>query len=161
MNRKYDTARYLRSVQWLHEVFDRPAITTDLIVGFPQETEEEFGQTLDFIRRCAFSSMHIFPYSRRSGTPAAAMDGQIPHHVQEERAHRAGEVAREMEQTYLQSLVGSTLPVLFEEVKDGLWQGHAPNYVAVRAAGENLHNQLRQVTITGVDGGHLLGEIQA
>ena len=161
MNRKYDTARYLQSVQWLHEVFDRPAITTDLIVGFPQETEEEFGQTLDFIRRCAFSSMHIFPYSRRSGTPAAAMDGQIPHHVQEERAHRAGEVAREMEQTYLQSLVGSTLPVLFEEVKDGLWQGHAPNYVAVRAAGENLHNQLRQVTITGVDGGHLLGEIQA
>ena len=161
MNRKYGTARYLQSVQWLHEVFDRPAITTDLIVGFPQETEEEFGQTLDFIRRCAFSSMHIFPYSRRSGTPAAAMDGQIPHHVQEERAHRAGEVAREMEQTYLQSLVGATLPVLFEEVKDGLWQGHAPNYVAVRAAGENLHNQLRQVTITGVDGGHLLGEIQA
>ena len=161
MNRKYDTARYLQSVQWLHEVFDRPAITTDLIVGFPQETEEEFGQTLDFIRRCAFSSMHIFPYSRRSGTPAAAMDGQIPHHVQEERAHRAGEVAREMEQTYLQSLVGATLPVLFEEVKDGLWQGHAPNYVAVRAQGENLHNQLRQVTITGVDGGHLLGEIQA
>ena len=161
MNRKYDTARYLQSVQWLHEVFDRPAITTDLIVGFPQETEEEFGQTLDFIRRCAFSSMHIFPYSRRSGTPAAAMDGQIPHHVQEERAHRAGEVAREMEQTYLQSLVGSTLPVLFEEVKDGLWQGHAPNYVAVRAQGGHLHNQLRQVTITGVDGGHLLGEIQA
>ncbi len=161
MNRKYDTARYLQSVQWLHEVFDRPAITTDLIVGFPQETEEEFGQTLDFIRRCAFSSMHIFPYSRRSGTPAAAMDGQIPHHVQEERAHRAGEVAREMEQTYLQSLVGSTLPVLFEEVKDGLWQGHAPNYVAVRAQGDHLHNQLRQVTITGVDGGHLLGEIQA
>ena len=66
MNRKYDTARYLQSVQWLNQYFDRPAITTDLIVGFPQETEEEFAQTLDFIRRCAFSSMHIFPYSRRS-----------------------------------------------------------------------------------------------
>jgi len=159
MNRKYDTARYLQSVQWLNETFDRPAITTDLIVGFPQETEEEFAQTLDFISRCAFSSMHIFPYSRRSGTPAATMAGQIPHAVQEERARRANAVAQEMEQAYLQALVGSTLPVLFEEVKDGLWQGHAPNYVAVRAQGEDLHNQLRQVTITEVGDGLLLGEI--
>ena len=134
MNRKYDTARYLQSVQWLNQYFDRPAITTDLIVGFPQETEEEFAQTLDFIRRCAFSSMHIFPYSRRSGTPAATMAGQIPHAVQEQRAQAAKAVAREMEEAYLQALVGSTLPVLFEEEKEGLWQGHAPNYVAVRAA---------------------------
>ena len=160
MNRKYDTARYLQSVQWLNQYFDRPAITTDLIVGFPQETEEEFAQTLDFIRRCAFSSMHIFPYSRRSGTPAATMAGQIPHAVQEQRAQAAQAVAREMEEAYLQALVGSTLPVLLEEEKEGLWQGHAPNYVAVRAVGENLHNQLRQVTITGVGDGILLGTIQ-
>lgn len=160
MNRKYDTARYLQSVQWLNQYFDRPAITTDLIVGFPQETEEEFAQTLDFIRRCAFSSMHIFPYSRRSGTPAATMAGQIPHAVQEQRAQAAQAVAREMEEAYLQALVGSTLPVLFEEEKEGLWQGHAPNYVAVRAVGEDLHNQLRQVTITGVGDGILLGTIQ-
>ena len=160
MNRKYDTARYLQSVQWLNQYFDRPAITTDLIVGFPQEAEEEFAQTLDFIRRCAFSSMHIFPYSRRSGTPAATMAGQIPHAVQEQRAQAAQAVAREMEEAYLQALVGSTLPVLFEEEKEGLWQGHAPNYVAVRAVGEDLHNQLRQVTVTGVGDGILLGEIQ-
>ena len=160
MNRKYDTARYLQSVQWLNQYFDRPAITTDLIVGFPQETEEEFAQTLDFIRRCAFSSMHIFPYSRRSGTPAATMAGQIPHAVQEQRAQAAQAVAREMEKAYLQALVGSTLPVLFEEEKEGLWQGHAPNYVAVRAVGEDLHNQLRQVTVTGVGDGILLGTIQ-
>ena len=160
MNRKYDTARYLQSVQWLNQYFDRPAITTDLIVGFPQETEEEFAQTLDFIRRCAFSSMHIFPYSRRSGTPAATMAGQIPHAVQEQRAQAAQAVAREMEEAYLQALVGSTLPVLFEEEKEGLWQGHAPNYVAVRAVGEDLHNQLRQVTVTGVGDGILLGTIQ-
>ena len=160
MNRKYDTARYLQSVQWLNQYFDRPAITTDLIVGFPQETEEEFAQTLDFIRRCAFSSMHIFPYSRRSGTPAATMAGQIPHAVQEQRAQAAQAVAREMEEAYLQALVGSTLPVLLEEEKEGLWQGHAPNYVAVRAVGEDLHNQLRQVTVTGVGDGILLGTIQ-
>ena len=160
MNRKYDTARYLQSVQWLNQYFDRPAITTDLIVGFPQETEEEFAQTLDFIRRCAFSSMHIFPYSRRSGTPAATMAGQIPHAVQEQRAQAAQAMAREMEAAYLQALMGSTLPVLFEEEKEGLWQGHAPNYVAVRAVGEDLHNQLRQVTVTGVGDGILLGTIQ-
>ena len=159
MNRKYDTARYFESVSLLNQYFPSPAITTDLIVGFPQETEEEFEQTLAFIRKCAFSSMHIFPYSRRPGTPAAAMDGQIQKAVQEDRAHRAAAVADEMEQDYLSRLVGCTLPVLFEEEKGGLWQGHAPNYVAVRAQGHGLHNCLRTVHITGVEGSSLLGEI--
>ena len=159
MNRKYDTARYYESVSLLRRFFSAPAITTDLIVGFPQETEEEFEQTLAFIRKCAFSSMHIFPYSRRPGTPAAAMEGQIQKAVQEERAHRAAQVADEMEQSYLNQLVGSTLPVLFEEEKGGLWQGHAPNYVAVRAGGSGLHNCLRDVRITGPAGSALLGEI--
>ena len=159
MNRKYDTARYYESVSLLRRFFSAPAITTDLIVGFPQETEEEFEQTLAFIRKCAFSSMHIFPYSRRPGTPAAAMEGQIQKAVQEERAHRAAQVADEMEQSYLNQLVGSTLPVLFEEEKGGLWQGHAPNYVAVRAGGSGLHNCLRDVRITGTAGSALLGEI--
>ena len=159
MNRKYDTTRYYESVSLLRQFFSAPAITTDLIVGFPQETEEEFEQTLAFIRKCAFSSMHIFPYSRRPGTPAAAMEGQIQKAVQEERAHRAAQVADEMEQSYLNQLVGSTLPVLFEEKKSGLWQGHAPNYVAVRAEGSDLHNCLRDVRITGTAGSALLGEI--
>jgi len=128
-------------------------------VGFPQETEEEFSATLDFLERCQFSSMHIFPYSRRTGTPAAAMDGQIRNDEKERRAHRAAEVADRMEQAYLNSLVGTTLPVLFEEEKKGLWQGHAPNYVAVRAEGQNLHNELRDVRITGVEGPALLGEL--
>ena len=159
MNRKYDTARYYESVELLRKYFASPAITTDLIVGFPQETEEEFEQTLAFIRKCAFSSMHIFPYSRRPGTPAAAMEGQIQKAVQEERAHRAAAVADEMEQAYLTQLIGSTLPVLFEEEKGGLWQGHAPNYVAVRAEGQELHNCLRPVRITAVSGNSLKGEI--
>lgn len=159
MNRKYDTSRYYESVELLRKYFSAPAITTDLIVGFPQESEEEFEQTLAFIRKCAFSSMHIFPYSRRPGTPAASMDGQIQKAVQEERAHRAATVADEMEQAYLEQLVGFTLPVLFEEEKNGLWQGHAPNYVAVRAGGAGLHNCLRSVRITGVAGNSLMGEI--
>ena len=159
MNRKYDTARYYESAELLRKYFASPAITTDLIVGFPQETEEEFEQTLAFIRKCAFSSMHIFPYSRRPGTPAAAMEGQIQKAVQEERAHRAAAVADEMEQAYLTQLIGSTLPVLFEEEKGSLWQGHAPNYVAVRAEGQELHNCLHPVRITAVSGNSLKGEI--
>ena len=159
MNRKYDTARYYESVRLLREYFDRPGITTDLIVGFPGETEEEFVQTLDFVKKCAFSAMHIFPYSRRTGTPAAAMAGQCSNAVKEERAHRAGEVARGLHQTWLESWVGQTLPVLFEEEKDGLWRGHAPNYTEVFAPGQGLHNGIRDVKITGLHGEGLLGEV--
>ena len=160
MGRKYDTARYYQSVELLRVYFHHPAITTDLIVGFPGENQEEFEQTLAFLRRCAFSAMHIFPYSRRPGTPAAAMEGQVPKAVQEERAHRAAALAGEMERAYLESLVGQLLPVLFEEERGGLWQGHAPNYAAVRAQGENLHNCLRGVRITAVEGDALVGEIE-
>ena len=159
MNRKYDTARYFQSVSLLSEWFSRPAVTTDLIVGFPQEDEAEFSATLEFIQKCAFSSMHIFPYSRRPGTPAAAMAGQLSNDEKESRAHRAAQVAEQMEQAYLSGLVGQVLPVLFEEEKDGLWRGHAPNYVAVHASGEDLHNVLRDVRITGVSGSALLGQL--
>ena len=159
MNRKYDTARYAESVRLLRAYFDRPGITTDLIVGFPGETEEEFAQTLDFIQACAFSAMHIFPYSRRTGTPAAAMEGQIPNAVKEERAHRAGAAARAMHTAWLESWVGQTLPVLFEEEKDGLWRGHAPNYTEVFVPGRGLHNVIAQTRITGLHGEGLLGEI--
>ena len=159
MNRKYDTARYYESVRLLRDYFDRPGITTDLIVGFPGETEEEFVQTLDFVKKCAFSAMHIFPYSRRTGTPAAAMAGQCSNAVKEDRAHRAGEVARGLHQTWLERWVGQTLPVLFEEEKDGLWRGHAPNYTEVFAPGQGLHNGIRNVKITGLHGEGLLGEV--
>ena len=158
MNRKYDSNRYYESVKFLYEVYDRPAITTDLIVGFPGETEEEFQQTLDFIQKCAFSAMHIFPYSKRPGTPAAKLPGQVLNAVKEERAHRAAQIARTMQDAYLDSWVGETVPVLFEEEREGLWRGHTTRYceVAVQSA-QPLHNQLRQVRLTGRDGGALQG----
>ena len=136
MNRKYDTARYLESVELLRRFFDRPAVTTDLIAGFPEETEEEFAATLEFIRRCGFAQMHIFPYSIRPGTPAA-----------------------EMQRAYLEGCVGRTYPVLFEQTKGELFSGHAPNYMEVLAAGEDLHNAVKNVRITGIDGESLVGEI--
>ena len=158
MNRKYDSNRYYESVKFLHEVYDRPAVTTDLIVGFPGETEEEFQQTLDFIQKCAFSAMHIFPYSKRPGTPAAKLPGQVLNAVKEERAHRAAQIARTMQDAYLDRWVGETVPVLFEEERDGLWRGHTTRYceVTVQSA-QPLHNQLRQVRLTGRDGGALQG----
>ena len=158
MNRKYDSNRYYESVKFLHEAYDRPAVTTDLIVGFPGETEEEFQQTLDFIQKCAFSAMHIFPYSKRPGTPAAKLPGQVLNAVKEERAHRAAQIARTMQDAYLDSWVGETVPVLFEEERDGLWRGHTTRYceVTVQSA-QPLHNQLRQVRLTGRDGGALQG----
>ena len=158
MNRKYDSNRYYESVKFLHEVYDRPAITTDLIVGFPGETEEEFQQTLDFIQKCAFSAMHIFPYSKRPGTPAAKLPGQVLNAVKEERAHRAAQIARTMQDAYLDSWVGETVPVLFEEEREGLWRGHTTRYCEVTVQSpQPLHNQLRQVRLTGRDGGALQG----
>ena len=159
MNRKYDSARYYESVTLLREHFDRPGITTDLIVGFPGETEEEFDQTLDFVRRCAFSAMHIFPYSRRSGTPAASMPGQVPKAEKEARARRAAAVAEELQAAWLERWVGETLTVLFEEEKEGLWRGHAPNYTEVFAPGEGLHNVIKEVKITGIHRDGLNGSI--
>ena len=158
MNRKYDSNRYYESVKFLHEAYDRPAVTTDLIVGFPGETEEEFQQTLDFIQKCAFSAMHIFPYSKRPGTPAAKLPGQVLNAVKEERAHRAAQIARTMQDAYLDRWVGETVPVLFEEERDGLWRGHTTRYCEVTVQSpQPLHNQLRQVRLTGRDGGALQG----
>ena len=158
MHRKYDTARFYESVELLNRFFDRPAVTTDLITGFPEETEEEFAQTLDFIRRCGFAQMHIFPYSVRPGTPAAKMR-QNPKAVKEERAHRAAAVAAEMHRAYLEGCVGRVYPVLFEQPKNGRFSGHAPNYMEVLADGENLHNIVQNVQIIGIDGDALLGEL--
>ena len=159
MNRKYDTARFYESVSLLRQYFDRPAVTTDLITGFPGETEEEFAQTLAFIEKCGFAAMHIFPYSIRPGTKAAAMPNQCTAAVKERRAARAAEVAERRKQAYLRDCVGQTYPVLFEQEKGGLYVGHAPNYCQVGVREEDLHNAVRNVKIEAVDGDMLIGEL--
>ncbi len=159
MRRKYDTARYLQSVEDLKRAFPGCAITTDMIVGFPGETEEEFSQSLDFIRRCGFAHMHIFPYSRREGTPAAAMPDQITKQVKEERARRAGAVAQALFEQYHTAMLGTRVPVLFEQVEGGLSTGHAPNGAKVYAEGEALHNQIRTVRLERLYREGLLGTL--
>ena len=148
MRRKYDTARYLQSVELLHRYFPGCAVTTDLIVGFPGETEAEFEASLALIRRCALSKVHIFPYSRREGTPAAKMPDQVPKAVKEARASRAAAVAAELEDAFHTSLIGTEQPVLFEQPENGFYAGHAPNYAKVYTAPGELHNAVRRVRIT-------------
>ena len=151
MKRKYDTARYLESVELLKEYFPGCAVTTDMIVAFPGETEEEFAQSLEFIRKCGFADMHIFPYSRRPGTPADKMPGQHNNAVKEARSKAAIAVAEEMSHSYREALVGTTHEVLFEETVEGFCVGHAPNYVKFYVqTSEDLHNQVRNVTVTGI-----------
>ncbi len=159
MRRKYDTARYYESVRLLREYFPDCAVTTDMIVAFPGETQEEFEESLSFIRKCAFADMHIFPYSRRPGTPADTMPGQLGNAVKEERSRRAIAVAQEMSDAYRQNMIGTTQAVLFEEIQQGLYTGHAPNSIRVYAKGENLHNQVRPVKITALFEDGVLGEL--
>ncbi len=158
MNRKYDTARYQESVTLLRRFFDDPGITTDLIAGFPQESEEESAQTLAFVEEMGFSAMHVFPYSRRSGTPAARLEGQIPNEVKEERAKKAREAAERMGLAYRTRQLGKRVEVLFEEKREGLWWGHAPNYVEVGLSSEEaLHNQVRLVELSSLLENGMLG----
>ena len=160
MRRKYDTARYYESVMLLETHFPGCAITTDMIVAFPGETEEEFAESLAFIEKCGFADMHIFPYSRRPGTPADKMPGQHDNATKEQRSRAAIAVAEKMRDAYLRSHIGSTVEVLFEEESSGFFTGHTPNYLKVYAKGVNLHNQLRQVTVTATFADGLIGEIE-
>ena len=159
MKRKYDTARYYESIELLRRYFPGCALTTDMIVAFPGETEEEYAESLAFIQKCAFAEMHIFPYSRRPGTPADKMPGQHPNAVKSERSRLAIAIAEEMTARYRASLIGTVQQVLFEEPAEGYFTGHAPNYVRVYAEGQDLHNQVRAVRITEVFRDGVLGEI--
>ena len=157
MHRKYDTGLFYAVCERLRRYFPHCGITTDLIVGFPGETEEEIASTLAFIRRCGFSDMHIFPYSVRPGTKAAEMPDQVEKNEKAERSRRAQTVADEMKRTYLLSCVGQELAVLFETEKDGVCLGHAENYTEVSVTAAGLRGQVRAVKITGADGERLAG----
>ena len=158
MKRKYDTARYYESVCLLRKYFPDCAITTDMIVAFPGETEEEFQESLAFIRKCNFADMHIFPYSRRPGTPADKMPGQHNNATKEDRSRRAIAVSEEMNLAYRQSLLGTEQEVLFEETDGDFDTGHAPNYMKIYAPATGRHNEIIRVKIAGLYSDGLLGE---
>lgn len=156
MNRRYSAEEYYEKCELLREVFDNPALTTDVIVGFPGETDEEFEQSRAFVDKVNFYETHIFKYSRRQGTKAASMPDQIPEQIKTERSNIMLEMGRKKKEEYENSFIGQTVEVLMEEsVRDGdeVYQtGHTREYVKVRQkCEENLTNQLINIKIESTD----------
>ena len=159
MNRKYDTAAFFRVTELLRQSFPGCALTADLIAGFPGETERDQADTLAFIRRVGFADIHVFPYSRRPGTPADRMPEQCTRALKARRAHELQQAADGMRRQYMAENVGQTLPVLFETEEDGLWLGHSDNYLPVAARGEALRGRTLPVFIEAAEAEALKGRI--
>ena len=159
MNRKYDTAAVSAAIARLRHYFPDCGITADLITGFPGETDDEFAQTLEFIRAAKFSDMHIFPFSPRQGTTAFDMPGGVSKSVRRERAQKAARIAGRNALKFKLSQIGKTADVLFERERDGCWCGHAANYLEIRVPNGGNRNTIHPVQITGVENGVIWGEI--
>ena len=160
MNRHYNREEYLKLAHYGRQIMPELVLTSDVIVGFPGETEEEFAESLEFLKTCGLSMFHIFPYSRRKGTPAADMPDQIPNAVKERRAAEAASAAAELEAAYHASMLGTTQQVLFEQEENGLYAGHAMNYVKVYVQAAQLHNELRAVRVTDLCRDGVFGELE-
>ena len=154
MNRHYDTAFYRDLVARIRTKFDNPSITTDIMVGFPGETEEEFAESLAFAKEIGFGKVHVFAYSIRPGTRAAKMPNQLTNHQKEQRSHKMAEVTEQSRQEFLQSQVGKIESVLFEtQQADGMQHGYTKNYTPVCVKSDReLCGEIHDVRITGVQG---------
>ena len=159
MNRKYDLAYFKQKMEQIREIRPDISLTTDIIVGFPSETEEDFQDTLSFVRKVQFSKVHVFPYSRRSGTVAADMAEQVPGDVKKDRVRRLLALSKELETEYMKKFIGKTLPVLMEVNRTDYSLGHTSNYLLVKVPGEYQSEDLVDVTITDVSYPYCLGEV--
>lgn len=159
MNRKYDLAYFKQKMEQIREIRPDISLTTDIIVGFPSETEEDFQDTLSFVREVQFSKVHVFPYSRRSGTVAADMAEQVPGDVKKDRVRRLLALSKELETEYMKKFIGKTLPVLMEVNRTDYSLGHTSNYLLVKVSGEYQSEDLVDVTITDVSYPYCLGEV--
>ena len=161
MHRPYDTARFTQLLQQIRAQVPDVAITTDIIVGFPGETEEDFATTLAFAEKCGFAKMHIFPYSKRKGTPAEKMPNQVDEAVKGERAARLAAVDEKLHQAMLKQMVGKTEEVLFEQPVDAVhMEGLCGPYLRVVVPGTSeLSNTIAKVRITGIVDDWLTGEL--
>ena len=159
MNRKYDLVYFKQKMEQIREIRPDISLTTDIIVGFPSETEEDFQDTLSFVREVQFSKVHVFPYSRRSGTVAADMAEQVPGDVKKDRVRRLLALSKELETEYMKKFIGKTLPVLMEVNRTDYSLGHTSNYLLVKVPGEYQSEDLVDVTITDVSYPYCLGEV--
>ncbi len=148
MNRKYTTSQFKEIVSRLRKYYNDVILTTDIIVGFPGETEEEFKQTYQFLKEIKFYKMHVFPYSPREGTRAAIMENQVDNKLKEHRSKELIEMSNQNQKKYNEQYVGEEVEVLFEENEDGYYKGHTQNYILVKyKTTDNLENKLKYVKV--------------
>lgn len=159
MNRHYDTAHYAAIVDKIRESFDAPSITTDVMVGFPGETDDEFEQSLEFVKEIGFTRIHCFIYSPREGTAAAKMPNQIPQTVKNARAQRLQQAAAESAAEFMRSQIGCASEIVAERETDGLWEGYTRNYTAVRFSGDCQRGEVYRVMIDSVADDFCVGHI--
>ena len=149
MNRRYKVEEFKKAVELIRNVYPNAMLTTDIIVGFPGETEEEFNKTYEFLGKIKFYKMHIFKYSKRSGTKAENMPNQIPENIKEERSKKLIELSNKNQEEYNKEQIGKELEVLFEEREGGYFKGHTSNYIMVKTkTKENFENQIKRINIT-------------
>ena len=160
MNRKYTAEDFEKVVKRLRKAFEDVALTTDIIVGFPGETEEEFKITYEYLKKINFYKMHVFKYSQRKGTRAAVMPNQIDGNIKEERSHKLIELSEKNEKDFLKKYINKDVEVLFEQKDNGFFKGHTNNYLVVKCKGENLENRLVNVRIVEEDKLELKGQIK-
>ena len=162
MHRPYDTKKFQTLIENIRKKIPDIAITTDVIVGFPGESEADFKDTCEFVQKMGFAKMHIFPYSKREGTPAAILPNQLTEREKAERAEALAKIDAAMQKEFMKKMVGTEVAVLFEETAgDGYMEGLSSNYQRVKCpGGRELNNQIAQVKITGLAGEFLLGEIK-
>jgi len=148
MNRKYDIAYFIDKVNKIRKVKPDISLTTDVIVGFPDETDDDFKEMVDNIKKINFAKLHVFPYSLREGTKAALMENQIDEVVKKERVNSLLNLSKQLELSYMDKFIGKEVEVLFETYKDGYLLGHTGNYLLIKAKGEkDLLNKIVKVKI--------------
>lgn len=157
MNRKYDLDYFFNKINEIRSIRPDIAISTDVIVGFPGETEELFNTTIDTCKKLEFSKLHVFPYSERRGTASSRMDGKIDEHEKKERSRRIIEVSHELEMNYMKKFINKEVDVLIEEFKDGYSYGHTGNYLHVKINKELPHNEIVKVTIKSIEYPYCIG----
>ncbi len=160
MNRRYTTEQFRNIVTILRSTYKDVNLTTDIIVGFPGETEKEFNKTYEFLKDINFYKMHVFKYSPRKGTKAAVMENQVPGNIKEDRSKKLIELSNRNEFNYNSQYIGKDVDVLFEEEKTGVYKGHTQNYIMVYCESkEKLDNKIKKVNCKKVIDDHIVAEI--
>lgn len=159
MNRHYDTAFFADLTERIRNTFDDCSITTDIMVGFPAETDEEFAESVEFVKKINFARSHVFAYSRRKGTFADKMPNQISNAQKQARSKAMIAATKECEQAFLAAQIGKTAKVLFETFEDGVNKGYTPNYTLVLVAGRDMRGAIAPVRLTNVAGDAMIGEV--